>query len=273
MFSKQAQVYIILFIFIVVLNSSCKTYNNISYFRDVQDSSDVLIRTAKAKPLLIEKGDILNIAVFTLDPSSNSIFSQQTSSTRASYLFNSDNSQGLTSLNTSNSPIYNVDQSGFIEIPLLGRFKALGISTDSLRSEIELSASKIYKSPTTIVRFANLKIGVIGEVNRPGFVALSNEKNSILDALAAAGDMTIYGKRENLILIRDSSGFTRMKRFNLSSKDLVSSDFFYLKQNDIIYVQPDKSKAAILDEDKLRLYSLFTTGVTLFAALIYLFKK
>ena len=94
-----------------------------------------------------------------------------------------------------------------------------------------------------------------------------------MDALTAAGDLSIYGKRENLILIRDSAGFTRMKRFSLSSKDLVSSDIFYLKQNDVIYVQPDKTKAAVLDQDKLRFYSLLTTGVTLLAALIYLFKR
>ncbi len=273
MLSKQVLIYILLTSFVVVLNSSCKTYNNISYFRDVPDSSNLLIRTAKSSPLLIEKGDILSIAILTLDPSANTIFSQQVSNSRASFLNYSDNSQGLTTLNTSNAPTYNVDQTGYIGIPLLGKFKAWGISTDSLRDEIELKAAKIYKSPTAIVRFANLKVGILGEVNRPGIVSLTNERTTILDALTAAGDLTIYGKRDNLMLIRDSAGFTRMRRFNLNSKDLISSDFFYLKQNDVIYVQPDKTKAAVLDQDKLRFYSLLTTGVTLLAALIYLFKK
>ena len=273
MLSKRALVYILFYAFIVVLNTSCKTYNNISYFRDVPDSSDLLIKTAKSRSLLIEKGDILSVAILTLDPSANTIFSQQVSSSKVSFLNFADNSQGLTTLNTSSSPTYNVDQDGYIGIPLLGKFKALGISTDSLRNEIELKASQIYKSPIAVVRFANLRIGVLGEVNKPGVVLLTNERNTILDALTAAGDLSIYGKRENLILIRDSAGFTRMKRFSLSSKDLVSSDIFYLKQNDVIYVQPDKTKAAVLDQDKLRFYSLLTTGVTLLAALIYLFKR
>jgi len=251
---------------------SCSSYKNIAYLQDVPDSTNIKIKNAQQRTLLIEKGDMLSIAIMTIDPSANAIFSQQLSISRTSNLTIADNSQGLTNLNGSSTPSYTVDMNGQLEMPLLGVFNAVGISTDSLRNLIHTRALEFYKTPAVIIKYANLRISVLGEVNKPGLINLYNEKNTILDAISSSGDLTIYGKRENIMLIRDSSGFSSIYRFNLLNKDIFFKPFYYLKQNDIIYVEPDKRKAAVLDEDKIRFYSLFTTGVTLLAALIYLFK-
>ena len=94
------------------------------------------------------------------------------------------------------------------------------------------------------VRFANFKITVLGEVNRPATYTVPNEKVTVLDALGLAGDLTIYGKRENVLLVRDQGGQKELVRLNLNESEVFSSSYFYLRQNDVIYVEPGKAKAA-----------------------------
>ena len=253
------------FAVLLFLLSSCKTYKNIAYFQDIPDSVSLSIKTAAYHPLLIQKGDILNINIATpLDQSSSGIMNaaQTQGSSPVTQLMSA--ASGLSALGSSaggssqasNPSGYLVYDNGTIEIPMLGSFHTIGISTDSLRKLVEFKALEFYKMPTITVRFANLKVSVLGEVMRPGTFTLVNEKNSILDALAMAMDLSIFGKRENVLLIRDSAGITRVNRFSLNQKDLFKKDYFYLKQNDIIYVEPAKEKAAALDADKARIYGI-----------------
>jgi polysaccharide export outer membrane protein len=149
-----------------------------------------------------------------------------------------------------------VNKEGYIEIPLLGRFYLAGLTTIQAEDSISKRASLYYKLPTVYVRFANFKVTVLGEVLRPGSYIVPNEKATIFDALGYAGDLTIFAKRENALLIRDSGNQTRLVRLNLNSKDIVKSDYFYLKQNDVIYVEPTKAKLANLDAVQNKNYAI-----------------
>lgn len=238
---------------------SCRTYKYVPYFKDVSDSARIAIKTAMYHPLVIQQGDVLTINVMTIDPQANAIFNQAPSTVQG-------NGGSITPLQPTGSP-YMVSPGGNIDLPLLGSFPAAGMTTDSLRLLIQDKAAQFYKTPSVSVNFANLKVNVMGEVARPGAYVLTGQKNTILDALTLAGDLSIYGKRQNALLIRDSSGYTLMKRFSLNTKDLVTEDFFYLKQNDVIYIEPDKSKAGALDMNQTRIFAIIVSVVSLIIVL------
>ena len=251
----------IIFIFYIFALQSCKIYHNTAYFTDISDSVKYSIKAPHYNSLKIESGDMLSISIMTIDPAANSIFNQGAGSANIQTGGVQNSVSGTNSNQLTNSSIYTVDSLGNIQLPLLGVFKAAGLSTDSLRFLLQEKTEQYYTLPTVIVRFANFKINILGEVLRPGSYIMTNEKNTILDALAMAGDLTIYGKRENVLLIRDSCGSTNMLRFNLNTKKLMSSPFYYLKQNDVIYVEPESSKIATMDAEQTRRITI-TTAIT-----------
>lgn len=242
------------------LIQSCKTYKNIAYFKDIPDSARTYIMNARYNQLLIHPDDILNISIQTMDPSVNGIFSQALSSQNTA----SPTQNASPAMGTGASPTgFLVDKNGVVELPVLGDFKLAGMTTMQARDTIEKIASQFYKNPIVYVRLANLKVTVLGEVAHPGTYILPNEKNTIFDALGLAGDMTIFGKRENVLLMRDSSGATSLIRFNLTSKNLMQQDYFYLRQNDVLYIEPNKSKIASQDAVASRNYAIIVSVLTL----------
>src|SRR5690606_20590184 len=124
------------------------------------------------------------------------------------------------------------------------------------REVIRNKAASYLVDPNVQVRFVNFKVTVIGEVGKPATYAFQNEKVSILDAIGMAGDLTIYGKRENVLLIRETSNGKEMIRFNLNKSDIFNSPYYYLKQNDIVYVEPSKSKIANTDASRTRTFAI-----------------
>ncbi|MNR15448.1 SLBB domain protein [compost metagenome] len=120
------------------------------------------------------------------------------------------------------------------------------------------------------VRYANFKVTVLGEVARPASYVLPNEKVSLLDALGMAGDLTIFGKRENILLIRDIDGKKEFARLDLNSSQVFNSPFYYLKQNDVIYVEPNKGKAASLNQARTQTFAVIGTALSV---LIVLFSR
>src|SRR5690606_28835138 len=161
-----------------------------------------------------------------------------------------------------------VDKYGYIELPLAGRIKVGGMTTSQIRDEIKKRALPYYKDPVVNVRLANFKINVLGEVNKPGTYIMPNENVTLLDALGIAGDLTIYAKRENILLIRKHVDKKDFIRFNLNSSDVFNSPYFYLCQGDVIYVEPNKAKIATTDGAKIRNYSLLATGASVLIILL-----
>lgn len=250
-----------------ILISSCNTAKNITYFQNVPDSifsKSYTTTIAQFSDPVIQSNDILQVSILTLDPQSNSILTPANS---GSFSVQVGASTGAIPQTISG---FMVGSDGCIELPLAGKIKVAGLTTTEARDLIGTKVAVLYKQPVVSVRLANFTVTVLGEVARPSTYVVPNEKISILDAIGMAGDLTIYGKRENILLSRDSSGHKIFTRFNLNSSDIMQSPYFYLKQGDIVYVEPSKSKAATTDAARTR---NITIGASIISLLIVLFSR
>lgn len=137
---------------------------------------------------------------------------------------------------------YIVNKKGEINFPVLGKLKVEGKTTEEIQAMIETEISKDVENPYVRVQLVNFKVNVIGEVKTPGSIDVETERFSVLDALAKAGDLTEYGLRDGVILIREENGQKTYHRMNLNDANLLSSPYFYLQQNDVVYVAPNKIK-------------------------------
>lgn len=240
--------------------NSCSTPKNITYFRDIPDTiSKRTITQIGYNSLLIKPDDILQVSIQTLDPVSTGMLNQES----ANPLPASGNANQPVSAASSAVTGYLVDKNGYIILPLVGKVDVNGKSTSEVRDIIQAKAAQFYRDPVVSVRFANFKITVLGEVTRPSTYVMPNEKVSVLDALGMAGDLTIFGKRENVLLIRESSANKEFVRLNLNDSKLFSSPYYYLQQGDVIYVEPNKSKIAATDVSQVKKISIITGALTL----------
>lgn len=207
---------------------------------------------------VIQKSDLLSITV----SSPNAIASQPFNTT----VTVSTQSIGYTSTQASG---YLVDQDGFIDMPMLGRIKAAGLTKQGLKESITklLTDSKYLLYPVVSVRYLNFKVTVLGEVARPMVINVPDEKINILEALGFAGDMTIYARRDNVTLVREEQGKRIVKRLDLNSEKLLSSPFYYLRSNDIIYVEPNKAKVSAASNTRTWLPAILS-GLSLAAVII-----
>jgi polysaccharide export outer membrane protein len=257
---------IVLFVLFISLNLlSCSSTKNVRYFQDIPDSGQLkTIAKAEYSEPLIKVDDILTILVQTVDP-------------QATAPINLGNVPGVSASAVASSSLitqqplsgYLVNSDGFVEIPILGRMKLQGLTTKEARDSVYNQALKYYKNPTVIVRYANFKISVTGEVLKPGQYVVPNEKVTILDAIAMAGDLSIFGKRENVLLIRENPDGTKTPyRVDLRKSNTMSGPAFYLKQNDIIYVEPGKGKAAANDASQAKTYAIISSIITVVIVII-----
>lgn len=248
-----------LIIFITCLGfgmlSSCGTPKNVVYFSDLDSAKVTQLAKAEFKEPVIQSDDILSILVQTIDQ----VVSSPVDQTAAVGASQTDIS--ITS--------FLVDKSGNVELPLLGIFKLAGLTTTEAKEMIKLKAAKFYKDPTVRIRFVNYKVTVLGEVKNPASYTLPSEKVTVLDAISMAGDLTIFGKRDNVMLIRDENDKKQIIRLDLTSSSILSSPYFYLKQNDVLYVEPSKARIAANNSERNRLVAL---GLSLAAFAITIFR-
>ncbi|GGC64971.1 polysaccharide export outer membrane protein [Pedobacter quisquiliarum] len=211
----------------------------------------------------IKPDDILSISIYTIDPNTSMVVNQLSTQSAPTAI-------AMSSIAASPTPTgFLVDKNGEIQISVVGRVRLLGLTTFQARDLIQDIAAKSYNNPTVQVRYSNFKITVLGEVTRPATYTVPNEKLSILDALGLAGDLTIYGRRENVLLIRENDNKERsLVRLDLNSTKLFESPYFYLRQNDVIYVEPNKGKAASLNVARTQTIALIGTALTVLITLI-----
>ncbi|HET8573267.1 MAG TPA: polysaccharide biosynthesis/export family protein [Edaphocola sp.] len=250
---------------------SCTRYKEVAYFQDVpgKDSAQVyqdgVWRTKQAfRSLKIRTGDILQISIQTIAPASDPTSGIASGTGFSLSDWQSSGQLGTQGMaNSSGIPGYIVDNNGEIELPLVGKITVQGLTIPEIKEKVRLNAEKYYKDPVVNVRLANFKVTVLGEVARPGTYILDQEKSTLLDALGMAGDMTIFGKRTNVLLSRDVDGKEKLVRFDMNSTEVFDSPYFYLKQGDVIYVQPTKGKAASNDAAAARMYTVIASTVSL----------
>lgn len=257
------------------LISSCSTPSNIVYFKDLKDSihvkTSVVMNEQNYQLRLIPSNEI-SIIVSGKDPISVTPFNLPAVSTLGSE--STDISSARSSLQT-----YVVDSNGNIQFPILGTIHVSGMSRVELATALEDKIKQYVKEPIVNVHFLNAKIAVLGEVNSPGDKSINNERLSIMDAISLSGDMNIYANRKNILLIREEKGIKVFHRLDLTTSDIFSSPYYYLQQNDIVYVEPNKAKqsASKIDTSKqfnLSLASVITGAISTIASLcIALFIK
>lgn len=227
----------VVFATIILGLGSCGSSKNVTYFQNIDSISLAASRglfDAKIMPK-----DQLTITVNTTDPSAAKPFNLVVSSEMTS--------NGNISSGTGSLLQYLVDNDGFINFPVIGKIHVAGLTKteceDLIKSKIQPYLART-ENPVVTVRMSSYRVTVTGEVNRPGVYPVSSEKMSIIEALTQAGDLTIYGVRDNICLIRtDAAGEKHNIRLNLNDANIFNSPYYYVQQDDIIYVEPNKVKA------------------------------
>ena len=210
---------------------SCSTPKEISYFQDLQPGISELTITDPVE-IKVRPKDKLSILVNSQDQKLNELFNLQ-------------NTGG----NTSGNRIelgYTVDTQGFINFPVLGKVKVDGMTREQIAEHLteQIKERELIKDPVVTVEFLNFGVSVLGEVNNPGRIKIDRDNMTILDALSEAGDLTIYGKREKVLVLRQENGKQRVYGVNLCSADhIYTSPVYYLQQNDVVYVIPNDTKS------------------------------
>ena len=163
---------------------------------------------------------------------------------------------------------YLVDKNGTIDFPILGNISVKGLTIEALKDLLRSKLDKYLQEPILNIRLLNYKITVLGEVMHPSSYSIPSQRITVIDAIGIAGDLTIYGKRENVLLIREENGVRKFVRLNLNSSKIFESPYYYLKQNDVIYVEPNKSRIAAADIAQIRNISIATSVISLIIVII-----
>jgi polysaccharide export outer membrane protein len=227
---KKGVVFTYFLLFVVLLNSGCKTKEKLVYFQS-KSSSDSLV--SKIYTPVYKVNDFLSITVFGSDPEAVKPFNLPV----VAY----PQSDGR----VSGTPVqqgFFVDEMGNIALPIVGVIKIAGLSRDAATQLVQEKLSPFIKDPIVSIRIMNFKVTVLGEVKIPGQIQAVNERLSLLEAIGAAGDLLITGERKNVLVIRENNGLKTEFRVDLTSKDLLSHPAYYLEQNDIVYVEPNSTK-------------------------------
>jgi polysaccharide export outer membrane protein len=279
--------YILLSFSVLFFLSSCIQQKQIAYFQKAINQSDTLA-VAQAYIPKIQTGDILAIPIGSLNPLASSFFnpystmpvtSDNSSPSMPNISGNSLNSGSNSSSGGSSSPSlvqasapgYLVDANGMVELPIIGTVKVAGLTTIEAKELIKTKLKVYLKEATVTVRFLNYKVSVLGEVQRPSVYVIPNETITLPEALGLAGDMTIFGRRDNVLVIRDNNGKKEFGRVDLNSRDLFSSPYYYLHANDVVYVEPGKGRIA--QTDKIYLVLPVVLSALSFLSIIFIYSK
>ncbi|WP_017259460.1 polysaccharide biosynthesis/export family protein [Pedobacter arcticus] len=246
---------IFFFLVFLILSSSCSSYKDIPYYQDLNHDSPSQEQITNYSPLTIQPADILGINVNSRNPESSSVFN-----------YNLNKVNGNNFDNSPDNPVtgYLVDKNGEIELPLIGVLKVAGLTTAQLKEKMRPLLLTYYKDATVSVRIINFKVTVYGDVQKPDVYTLRNEKTTITQALALAGDLNITAKRKNVILVREVEGVRNYIPIDLTSKKTFQSPYYYLRNNDEIYVQPSRTKYAPGDIG-FRTLTLVLSGLSIIA--------
>ena len=260
-----------LLILMVLAAVSCSTPKEISYFQDLQpgvteltitDPVEIKVRPKDKLSILINAQDQKLTNMFNLPIVSQQIGQESTGS--------SGTSRGVSG--------YTVDTDGYINFPVLGKIKVEGMTREQIAEYLtgQLKEQELIKDPVVTVEFMNLGVSVLGEVNRPGRISINRDNLTILDALSEAGDLTIFGKREKVLVLRQENGKQRVYGINLCSADqLYTSPVYYLQQNDVVYVEPNdtKSRQSTVNGNTVRSTSFWISLASLITSIAVLIAK
>ena len=258
-------------ILMVLAAVSCSTPKEISYFQDLQpgvteltitDPVEIKVRPKDKLSILVNAQDQKLTNMFNLPIVSQQIGQESTGS--------SGTSRGVSG--------YTVDSFGDINFPVLGKIRVEGMTREQIADYLtkQLKEQELIKDPVVTVEFMNLGVSVLGEVNKPGRISINRDNMTILDALSEAGDLTIFGKREKVLVLRQEDGKQRVYGVNLCSADhIYTSPVYYLQQNDVVYVIPNntKSRQSTVNGNTVRSTSFWISLASLITSIAVLIVK
>lgn len=246
----------------VLFYSSCGTYQNVPYFQDLSQNNITKEDISNFSPLIIQPGDILAI----------NVNSPSDGATQFNYNLNRISGTTGDATNPENSVIgFMVDLNGNINLPFLGVVKVAGLNTTNLTEQLQTSLSNYLKKPIVNIRIVNFKISVLGDVQKPDVYTVQNERITIPEALALAGDLTITAIRQ-IILIREINGKREYIPIDLNSKKLFDSPYYYLKNHDVLYATPNRSKISNNNTASFQRVSLIISALSVLT-LLFVYRK
>ena len=258
---------ILLMAMLALALASCNTSKKIVYFQDIQVNRPEAI--TEARDITVQPKDQISILVSSKDPQLAALFNLP----RVQYRVGDNNMQ-----NTNGDVSgYTLDTEGYIDFPVLGRLYVAGMTKSEIASFIKkrLMDENLINDPVVTVEFMNLYYSILGEVNNPGKYMITKDQITLLEALSMAGDLTIYGKRDAVFVVREEDGQRVTHWVDLRTQDLFRSPVYYLKQNDVIYVQPNKVRAgqSTINENNVKSVSLWISIASFLSSLgVLLFK-
>jgi len=253
----------VLFLLLVVVTVSCVAPRSVTYFQGGK-----LVDSAKISQLLpvtppkvtIQTGDILAIFVSSTSPESNTLFNFQNINPVFTTVLPGSTAQGQQPLG------YLVDDAGYVTLPLVGRVLVDGLSIKDASALLTKKVGEFLRDPVVTIRQLNHRITVLGEVNRPGVFNLPNNETTLPELMGMAGDLTIFGRRDNVMLMRMTNGKREVIRLDLTDRRVLNSPYFYVQNNDMLYVEARKGRLTASD----RTVQLLPVYVGVASALLFL---
>ncbi|MBO9584145.1 MAG: polysaccharide biosynthesis/export family protein [Flavobacterium sp.] len=221
------------FLAIIFLLFSCASRQNVVYYQNIDTLNNG--QSTNSYEVKIQPDDLLMIIVSAEDSEAVSPFNLKT------YSVSSNNKLDVTR-SQETIQTYLVDKNGDIDFPVLGKIKIGGLTRTDALQLLQTKISVYVKNPIINLRITNFKVSLQGEVNSPGTYSITSERVTLVEALSMAKDLTIYGKRNNILIIREVNGEKSFNRVDITKSDFINSPFYYLAQNDVVYVEPNKTR-------------------------------
>jgi polysaccharide export outer membrane protein len=250
---------------------SCTSIEGIAYYQDVDSISELDV--PPAQEIILCPGDKISVVVHCKDPKLTELFNLPYVSQRLGYT--SVSGRGV---NNGQISSYTIDKEGFIDMPAIGQVYVAGITRKEAEQRIKqtIIAQEQATEAVVTIEYMNLNIEIVGEVARPGRYAIDKDVYTLTEALSAAGDLTIYGRRDNILVMRKENGIQKTYRVNLcSAQDVFTSPVFYLKQNDIVYVEPNdtRMRQSTVNGNNVRSTSFWISVASLLTSVLLVFIR
>jgi len=241
----------------LALFTSCASRKDVVYFQNTRNFETLVDNNKSVTKFKVD--DLVSIHVSSLNPEASAPFNLY---------------RGADEVNLRPQQVdYLVDQAGEIDFPVIGKLKIEGLSPDELRNLLRNRLSEYLKDPIINIRLRNFTVTILGEVNQPGTYPVNGEQITILEALGLAGDLTIRGVRQNVLVIRDFNGTKVYTRIDLTSKNMVKSPVYYLTQNDVVYVEPNKSGITASSLDNRATIAISIASILITSTVIVLTRQ
>jgi len=287
---KGSPVYLIASVLLAGMLASCGNTRQITYMQGKFDTSK--LSEINVPEPVIRQGDLLSIIVYSDNPAATALYNQSLivvnnsagsgssgggagggGSTSAGAGGGSGSMAGAIAGSSPTTPGYLVDEKGEIQFQGLGVLHVEGLTKKQLKDTLDAHLKEFLKNPYYTIRFMNYRFTMLGEILHPGIFSIPGEHVSLLEAIGLAGDLTFYGRRDNVLIIRENNGKREFARLDLTKPEVMASPYFYLQQNDVVYVEAHRKKVAASDQVTARNVTIAASIVSTLAIVYSIFRK